>query len=189
MYTLRTNHPRVLRLATSALLLSIMLVALNVSNAEAWTHTATGIPGGVTPRVVQGLGTLDGSLRTVPTVRVNGPTVSRSPASTGSQDVWYAYQLTAWNGSSWAIVRSMSQYRRAPLSGSHALTLPYFDFKPVSGDYRVTIKLAWADATSGRILGERTIYMNQMGDFQCLVTADYMNTVRCARGSNWIEVW
>jgi hypothetical protein len=184
MNTLRTTHPRVLRLTTSALLLSIMLVALNVSSAEAWTQKSSGSAGFVQPYQVQGL-TTGFVLR--PTIRVPGPTVYRSPATSGAQNVIVYYQLRRWNGSSWVDDWSSAAQVFVIPSGTSAIRLPNFDFRDLSGTYRVVSSVSWFNRSTGQHLGTRALFMDGW-DYGCRNSNVDLVYMRCQAGFGSISV-
>jgi hypothetical protein len=188
MHTLRTTHPRVLRLTASALLLSIMLVALNVSSASAYTNTAAGSAGGFSlERRTQGLGLHEGGAWVpVPGLRVHGPTVWRSPATSGAQNVGYTYLVQRWSGTSWQnAVWSPAEVARLGSDTNSWTRLPVRDFGSFGisdGYYRVILLVRWSDANTGRWLGSQEVSLVHSGDYECLASL----YVSCSVGSGWI---
>lgn len=195
MNTTTTNQPKGLRrvLASAATSIALALsMALGLAGAPASASTylkTTGSPGGVATRTADGLGLRVGSSAfPVPSIRVNGPTVSRSQAWSGDQLVQMTAQYEFWTGSAWANGWSSTQWLVLP-RGLQSNMFSATDFRQLSGNYRIKLAFAWYNSATNAQLGTSFVLLNHASDYRCLVSGNVNNAARCTLGNGWITVW
>jgi hypothetical protein len=169
------------------LLLLALPFLLLVDSASAYTTVGTsGRPGRfVTVEQIQGshfdqCGPAFGYKCYTQWLYQTGLTVSRSPRTRGTQNVYVTYKIFRWNGSQWSHHTTSqtnnsigSGYRRAQLFGLNVL--------PTGGPgyFNVEIKVDWYDS-SNNWLGTRHIDMSQSGDYTC------RTTFPCSAGTGYV---
>ena len=100
-----------------------------------------------------------------------GPTVSRSPVTTGDQNISVVYEVQRWSGSNWY----QSTYTTSTVrisAGYGRVRLPALFVQPTNGVgiTRVIMGFTWR-TPAGRLLGHRAIYPHRTGDHQCISRA------------------
>jgi hypothetical protein len=97
-----------------------------------------------------------------------GPTVSRSPATSGAQDVVIIYSLQVWNGSQWVQRTTAVGSSRIP-AGYSAARLPHLTAFPNVGRgyFRVVEAITWFVAGTTTQLGFTAIVPHVTSDHRC----------------------
>lgn len=162
---------RTARLAAVIFAIVAGLIA-SASPASAWQYAwSTGQPGAVTATAQVQVGKLSyfGLGPRVTLFGETGPTVSRSPATTGAQDITILYSVQRWNGSQW--VQVTYQLNRARMAaGVQQGRLPALYAQPSAGTgyYRVEERFTWTVAGTDTVLGTTAIVPNLASDHRCL---------------------
>ena len=98
----------------------------------------------------------------------NGPTVSRSPASTGAQDIFIVYQVQRYSNGQWVPFTSATASTRLG-AGYSAAQLPYLARvpNPPKGSVRVVEYIYWYAAGTSTTLGATAIVPHYTSDHVC----------------------
>ena len=170
-------------------LITTLAALLVAPSADAYTHSSTGSPGRVTAYRVQGthypVWTPYGTSWS-PGLRTPGPTVYRSPATTGAQTVVVIIQVKRWDGYAWRNVQQRTR-EYTIWTGQSGIRTGDWDLIPTAlnrGQWTVSMAIVWGRRSTGAGLGTRTIYMNQQGDYECATTFS-----TCYAGAGWVNVW
>lgn len=179
-----SKRGRGLRKGLLALLLAVVsTVGLGVSQASAFTASASGAYGGVTPRTAVGIdvyytnpGALYGSM--VPAINVVGPMATRSNGSTGVQRI--EYRFTLWQSVNGFWIRAYDGATQAidVAPGSYA-EFQNDKVRVTRGYYRLTFSVTWKDQYL-RQLGVRQFDYAHAGDYACWPNSS------CQVGPGWI---
>lgn len=166
------------RLAALLVILAATIASLVVtpSRADAWTYAFVyGRAGSVS--VPQVLAVDDGQYTTYGpylTLRSHGgPTVHRSPATSGPQNVAGIYIVQQWHGSSWVEITRQSTGTYQIPAGYNSVHLPRLHRSPSSqrGYFRIVWIFGWDDANTGAALGHTIITPSVTSDFHCATSA------------------
>jgi hypothetical protein len=97
-----------------------------------------------------------------------GPTVTRSPATTGAQDVVIIYSLQVWNGSAW-VQKTRAIGSRRIAAGYSSVRLPHLTAFPNVGRgyFRVVEGIGWFVAGTSTQLGFTAIVPHLTSDHVC----------------------
>jgi hypothetical protein len=98
-----------------------------------------------------------------------GPTVTRSPATSGAQDANVIYSVQVWEGTQWVERLRVVRNGRIP-EGYNAVRTPSFDAYPtvaVRGYVRVVMGINWFVAGTNTRLGYTNIVPDTASDHQC----------------------
>lgn len=172
-----------------AVLLTLLAVSTTIGadQAQAWTRAVSqGRPGSLNLPYVraydEGQYTTYGPYLAFSSAR---PTVYRSPATSGAQDVMGLYTIQRWNGSSWSNVTSQRTAAYRIPAGYSYVQLPGVSRAPSTqrGYFRVVWVFAWADARSGASLGSTSIVPAHSGDLRCATTAR-----PCSASAGWVRI-
>ena len=101
-----------------------------------------------------------------------GPTVTRSPATSGAQDANVIYSVQVWDGTQWTERLRVVRNGRIP-AGYNAVRSPSFDAYPtvaVRGYVRVVIGINWFVAGTNTRLGYTNLVPDRASDHQCATT-------------------
>lgn len=165
--------PRRRALGLAGLLVVVLAGLLaSASPASAWQYAGSdaGRPGSVTATATVHVGKLNvypiGLQLTL--YGSAGPTVTRSPATTGAQDASIFYSVQRWNGSQWVQVTSQRSSVRIP-AGVQQGREPALYVIPSSGTgyYRVVEVFTWYVAGTNSVLGMTTIVPHLASDQAC----------------------
>jgi hypothetical protein len=162
-----------------ALAALVLLVSLPLHRAEAWQYLpVTGTSGavGVPTICVREITHVIRSGRyNVPIVvrelsltscTGTGPTVYRSPASTGSQTIRYQYFVERWDGSRWVITTTSNVTTYQIAATQSYINLPAPNLQPrVQGHLRFTWAFDWY--RNGVLLGGTFVVSHLASDYQC----------------------
>jgi hypothetical protein len=171
--------------------LSVTLIALvSAGDAAAWKYgSTTGLRGQVTSTPQISVADCELRVSNIPypilTIQGNrGPIVTRSPATTGAQNVSVFYSIERWSGSAWGRITSASGTQTLA-AGSNAVRLPYLYVQPTTGvgSVRVVMWFTWTDAASGRTLARTAVLPSRTGDFACVTPKR-----SCAAYSSYIRI-
>lgn len=178
------------RIAALLVILAATIASLVVtpSRADAWTYAfVNGRAGSVS--VPQVLAVDDGQYTTYGpylTLRSHaGPTVHRSPATSGPQNVGGIYVVQQWDGSRWVeVTRQSTGTYRIP-AGYNSVQLPRFHRSPRTqrGYFRVVWIFGWDNADTGAGLGNTVITPSVTSDFHCATSAR-----PCASSAHWMRI-
>ena len=168
----------------AALAVASVVATAQATPAAAYVEQATGSAAHVTGYQLQG-----SHFDTCPTTAYscwnawiygNGPTVYRSPATYGRQQIAAVYQLQFWTGSVWVQLATRSHVRFMA-AGYNSLQMPRVDFLPNrAGTFRVNLAIAWRTHDGSRLLGSRALGYVKAGDYAC-------NTrFPCQAGPDWV---
>lgn len=157
----------------AVLLVSIVTAAaalvVTVSPASAWQYSASGgRPGGVTAPAPVNVSMLSTGFGSALTFYSGNPRVSRSPATTGAQDVTVVYSLQKWNGRQWVQVAAQQGRSRIP-AGVQQAYVPHPYIQPISGRgyYRMAELFIWYVAGTSSSLGARLMTPSVPSDHRC----------------------
>lgn len=163
--------PRRRVVAVAALALAIVGgLITSAAPASAWQYgSSTGQPGAVTATAQVNVGKLSNGMWLQVTLFGNtGPTVSRSAATTGAQDVSILYSVQRWNGVQWTqVAQQMNTMRMA--TGVQQARLPALYVQPTAGTgyYRVVEAFQWNVAGTNTVLGTTTVWPSATSDHVC----------------------
>jgi hypothetical protein len=161
--------------ATTLLAATVLAGALATADprpAGAWQYALpSGRPGAVTQAPAVNVGKLSqGMLGLQLTLYGStGPTVSRSAATTGAQDVNIMYSVQRWNGSAWAQIAAQHGNVRIP-AGVASGREPALYVVPTAGArsyYRVVMHFSWFVAGTNTLLGSTFVAPDRTSDFVC----------------------
>lgn len=156
----------------SVALLALLFVPLTASPASAWQYNGSvGSPGAVTATAAVNFGILNqGSANALTIYGDRGPTVRRSPATTGRQNVSIRYSVQVYTANGWTEVAGQVSSATIP-AGISRIAMPAPYVIPTSGVnhyYRVLEAFAWYGAATGRLLGFTVIIPTAVSDHVCL---------------------
>lgn len=185
---LRPRHSttaRSVRRAVAVAATAAVLAGLQSSAATAYVQQPSGAnPGHVVAYQLQG-----SHFDTCPTVAYScwnaqiysqGPTVYRSRATAGTQQIAAAYMLQIWTGTTWVNLAQRT-YVRYLVGGYPRLTMPNVEFLPNrAGTFRVAIAIAWRTHDGSQLLGGRAIGFVNAGDYRC------DTSYPCRTGTGWV---
>ena len=97
-------------------------------------------------------------------VQVPGPTVGRSPSGTAAQSLRIQYRIYRWNGSSWGLYQSVN--RSYNIGYNSSIRLQQENFNNNGGYFTVQMSMSWHLATTGMLLGARSVNYNG-NDYNC----------------------
>jgi hypothetical protein len=188
------------RTTRSLLTLIVGIVALGVLSgatpAHAWVSGGTaGRPGAVYLNRVEALDLYIGSYPNTHqqlTFLSNGPTVYRSPSTTGAQDLTITYSIQHWDGYKWVqVTQQLSRSRIA--AGYQAVRMPNLYVMPVvaRGYFRVVEFIQWY--SNGTLVAAHVILPSTTADHACITQsrpcASYAGFLRVGRllavGGGW----
>ncbi len=190
---------RVLTVGLMAVLTTAGLGLASASPASAWVYdsaSTSGRPGAVTAvnQIVLADIYVSPGVQNATFLSNTGPTITRSPATSGAQDAYVLYTIQRWNGSAWAQVTQGAGYGRIP-AGTSQVRLPAMYIIPTSakGYYRVTETFYWFAGGTNTQLGRSAIIPDQVSDQGCITTsrpcAAYAGYIRYGRlyslGGGW----
>jgi hypothetical protein len=166
---------RVRRIVTVATAVAAFVtLTMQASPAHAWVYAGTaGRPGGVTiPQVSMAdmqVQTSYGPVTTFTLMSDTGPTVGRSPATSGAQDVLAIYYVQWSSGGPWETVANPVVTARIP-SGSASVRLPAVYIHPNSpkGYYRMAFGFTWNVAGTSTSLGTSFVMPDRTSDHRCI---------------------
>jgi hypothetical protein len=164
------------------LALVILFSALPVGRAQAFAYTTiTGKIGSVTPSTIY-VGDLVTTCVPIYNTTVCphnftlygnvGPTVSRSPASSGNQIVQAIYVVEKWDGSKWVPIAKTNVLQGQILATQTKVQFvaPYMQLQVAQGYFRLTWLFSWLTPT-GTLLGSTIITSNLKTDHVCVTNA------------------
>jgi len=161
------------RLSALLALLPATLVitqVLTLSNASAWQYDGYyGSPGSVLTTTQ--IEVHDSNWASLVFLNANGPTVSRSPATAGDQEVTIYYNLSRWTGSEWAVIQRTGHTSTLP-AGSDQVQLKNMYIAPDAalGYFRVTEAFVWYVGGTNTFLGATAILPTNAEDMVCITT-------------------
>ena len=169
-----TNRPRRLRAlamaSLAALTLAVTVLVGSAQPASAWSAGTASRNGTVTLPAPQLRDVNVGGVLNATWV-IPGPTATRSPATTGAQDVYVSYNVDLWINNTWTTVTQTMKSARIA-SGATRVTLPGASITPTSmkGYYRITQTFLWfpAGATANsQMLGYLAAIPTAKADLVC----------------------
>jgi len=180
---------RRLTLAALTLLVAVIGAVGSAAPASAYTWRDTqGRGGAVALSKAQGVhirqcyNAYYWSCRMAPGVHVPAQRVSRSPSTTGRQDIAVVISVQRYEYGTWYQQTSRTWYGTIP-AGVSSISMPEWTTLPTKVGYlRVNVGVAWATPT-GVALGTRIISMNQLGDYACATTLR-----PCEAGAGWVFI-
>jgi hypothetical protein len=173
---------------TFVILLGVQVACSSAASAYNWSNS--GSTGGVTPYQVVGTHFsvpcgygYSGCFQ--PGVILQGPSVSRSPKTTGAQIVYVVYTVYRYSNGWYAeSTETLQQTIPAGYNGSIRFANRNWLLNTGGSKY-VTFGVGWVDQRTGTVLGTRQIYMNQQGDYVC----NTRFTLQCSAGPGYVSVY
>jgi hypothetical protein len=170
----------VLGVALLTLVATAVLALSGGQSAGAWVYGASsGRPGAVVEisqvqlaDIYSGSNTL-GQYPQATFMMNNGPLISRSPATTGNQDVYVVYLVQRWTNNQWATVATPAAGSRLPAGYSRVRLAP-LNLAPnaAKGIYRVTLTVLWyvggANTNVASPLGVTSVNPDRVSDMACI---------------------
>ena len=177
------------RIVTAVVILLGVQVACS-SAASAYNWTNSGSTGGVTPYQVVGThfsvpcgSGYSGCFQ--PGVILQGPSVSRSPKTTGAQNVFVTYTVYRYSNGWYA---ESSEVLSGSIAAGYNGSIRFANrswLLNTGGSKYVEFGIGWADQRTGAVLGTRKIFMNQQGDYVC----NTRFTTACWAGPGYMNVY
>lgn len=165
----RQRPGRLARLVAGVLVAAAALSAVGGSDADALTTLRGGSPGGVSFNKVQGQYVTTTRFGTMPGLRISGPLVTRSPASAGTQMVWFQATVEQYYDGRWVTVWSSGMRGYSLEPGASRLIDAVFA-QVGSGYFRVHEQVYWRDAWN-RSLGYYGAAFDTSADYRCGIAA------------------
>ena len=164
------------------LLAGLMSALLAGPPASAFSYATTGQPGYVSLPAVKGVHLnvcAYGCFQ--PALIVSGPTVYRSPASSGAQLVYLTYTLKTWSNGWMNQINESAQYTIP--AGQNTVLTNEKSWLPNTGGYKqVWMTVSHIDIQTNTALGIRSIVMDQQGDYVC------ETRFPCEAGPGWVFI-
>lgn len=173
---------------TTAVLTAVlaMLVATGGSASAVQLYGAQQTPGSITPYKVVGAKVntcaATGSYCPKPAVTVPGPTIGRSAASNGTQDLQVQYRIYRWNGSTWGYHTGVNRTYRIQHDQSRIRLQDERFMTGSNGHYYVEMSFTWQVATTPTMIGQRSVAYNGAYDYSC-------GTSGCQTGTGWVRLF
>lgn len=169
----------------SLTLLVALLAAFLGTNLGSAAHAvqlygASGSHGSITPYQVRGTNVNTCGVGTCyqRQVQVPGPTVGKSPSASAAQDVRIQYRVYRWNGSAWALYKSVNKAYSMGYNAS--VRLPQVNFATNNGYFSVQMSLSWHVSSTGMHLGSRSVNYNGY-DYGCSNAP-----LGCSTNAGWV---
>ena len=157
-------------LVAGALTLALTAATSGAEPASAWQFASTyGSAGSVVPPTIYIGDVFQGGTKYFTVFGSTGPTVYRSPATSGVQYVRVRYVVERWNGAAWQVLASSNVFSgqiAANQSGVRFTQAPNMLPTVTTGYFRLTYAVGWLDA-AGTTLALASIVPNLTSDQFC----------------------
>ena len=186
-----TQH-RTRRMIITLAMTTVMVLAIGVQSASAWTFSgARGQVGSVTLPVVSVADLLMPSgYRAFTLLSNNGPVAYRSPATSGYQTVKARYTVKKFVDGAWYQATNSPLMSRTMATGQSAVRFPALYLQPGSarGYFRVTWAFDWHNA-NGSMVATTHVVSNQTSDHACVTPVRWCQSfagyVRTGVANGW----